>query len=99
VGEGISAGFASGGGWYFAPRSGGESIRLGRDRPSKTLKNLLQEREISIWERERLPLLFHGAKLVWVPGIGIAAEYACEPGQEGLKPVLTVAGKALHVLE
>jgi len=99
VGEGISAGFASGGGWYFAPRSGGESIRLGRDRPTKTLKNLLQEREISVWERERMPLLFHGAKLVWVPGIGIAAEYACEPGQDGLKPVLRVAGKALHVLE
>lgn len=99
MGEGISAGFANSGGWHFAPRSGGESIRLGRDRPTKTLKNLLQEREISVWERERLPLLFHGAKLVWVPGIGIAAEYACEPGQEGLKPVLRAAGKAVHVLE
>ncbi len=99
VGEGIAAGSTAGGGWYFAPRSGGETIRLGADRPTKTLKNLLQEREISVWERDRLPLLFHGANLVWVPGIGIAAEYACETGQEGLKPALRVAGKALRVLE
>lgn len=93
VGEGIGAGAATGGGWYFAPRSGGESIRLGRDRPTKTLKNLFQEREISTWEREKMPLLFHGANLVWVPGIGIAAEYACEAGQPGLKPDWKVAAK------
>lgn len=93
VGEGILAAAATGVGWYFAPRSGGETIRLARDRPSKTLKNLLQEREISVWERERLPLLFHGANVVWVPGIGIAAEYACQPGDEGLRPTLRVAGK------
>lgn len=93
VGEGIAASAATGLGWFFAPRSGGETIRLARDRPSKTLKNLLQEREISVWERERLPLLFHGANVVWVPGIGIAAEYACEAGAEGLRPTLRVAGK------
>jgi len=99
TGEGIAAGSTAGGGWYFAPRSGGETIRLGADRPTKTLKNLLQEREISVWERDRLPLLFHGANLVWVPGIGIAAEYACEAGREGLKPALRVAGKAVRVIE
>ena len=94
VGEGIAASAANGLGWYFAPRSGGEAIRLGRDRPRKTLKNLLQEGDLSVWEREKLPLLFHGADLVWVPGIGIAAEYACEAGQKGLKPSLRVAGKS-----
>jgi tRNA(Ile)-lysidine synthase len=94
-GEGIAADPARSGRWYFAPRSGGETIRLGGpDRPTRTLKNLLQEREIPIWQREKLPLLFHDDRLVWVPGVGIAAEYACPEGQEGFQPSWRVAGKA-----
>jgi tRNA(Ile)-lysidine synthase len=93
-GEGISAANATAGAWYFAARSGGETIRLGADRPTRTLKNLLQEREIPMWQREKLPLLFHDGRLVWVPGVGIAAEYACEAGQEGFQPTWRVAGKA-----
>ena len=92
-GEGIAADPARAGRWYFAPRSGGETIRLGADRPTRTLKNLLQEREIPIWQREKLPLLFHEDRLVWVPGVGIAAEYACPEGQEGFQPTWRVAGK------
>ncbi len=93
VGEGIAAGPARAGGWYFASRSGGESMRLAADRPTRTLKNLLQERAIPMWDRENLPLLFHAEQVVWVPGVGIAAEYACGEGQEGLKPSWSVAGK------
>ena len=69
-------------------------IRLQADRPTRTLKNLLQERDIPVWQREKLPLLFHNERLVWVPGVGIAADYACEPGQPGLLPSWRVAGKA-----
>jgi tRNA(Ile)-lysidine synthase len=93
VGEGIATGSAPAGGWYFASRSGGESMRLAADRPTRTLKNLLQERAIPMWDRENLPLLFHAGQVVWVPGVGIAAEYACREGQEGLKPSWSVAGK------
>jgi tRNA(Ile)-lysidine synthase len=93
-GEGIAADPARAGRWYFAPRGGGETIRLGTDRPTRTLKNLLQEREIPVWQREKLPLLFHEERLVWVPGVGIAAEYACPPGEEGFSPSWRVAGKA-----
>jgi tRNA(Ile)-lysidine synthase len=94
TGEGIAAQPARAGNWYFAARSGGETIRLGAERPTRTLKNLLQEREIPIWQREKLPLLFHEGRLVWVPGVGIAAEYACPEGQEGFQPSWRVAGKA-----
>ena len=94
TGEGIAADPARAGTWYFAPRSGGETIRLGADRPTRTLKNLLQEREIPNWQRDRLPLLFHDGRLVWVPGVGIAAEYACEAGQEGFQPSWRVVGRA-----
>jgi len=93
-GEGIAADPARSGRWYFAPRSGGETLKLAPDRPTRTLKNLLQEREIPVWQRELLPLLFHEDRLVWVPGVGIAAEYACSEGQEGFQPSWRVAGKA-----
>ena len=93
TGEGIRAALASGE-WNFRPRSGGETIRLGEDRPTRTLKNLLQERDVPMWQRDNLPLLFHGDRLVWVPGVGIAAEYACRAGEPGLSPSWRVAGKA-----
>lgn len=93
TGEGIGLeALAEGGAWFFAPRSGGETIRLEADRPTRTLKNLLQEREIPVWQRD-LPLLFHGDRLVWVPGIGIAADYLCQAGQPGLRPSWAVAGR------
>ncbi|MBI3371939.1 MAG: tRNA lysidine(34) synthetase TilS [Betaproteobacteria bacterium] len=52
-------------------RSGGERLRLAGNRPSRTLKNLFQEAGVPPWERDRLPLLFCGETLVWVPGLGI----------------------------
>ena len=64
------------------------------ERPTRTHKNLMQERDVPIWQRENLPLLFHGESLVWVPGVGIAAEYACKTGQNGILPSWRVAGKA-----
>ncbi|MGE5095313.1 MAG: tRNA lysidine(34) synthetase TilS [Betaproteobacteria bacterium] len=94
TGEGLRADRAREEGWFFAPRAGGERIRLAPGRPTRTLKNLLQERDVAPGERARLPLLFHGGDLVWVPGVGIAAEYACEPGKPGLKPHWRVAGRA-----
>jgi len=94
VGYGVARAALAQPGWHFAPRVGGETMRLGPDRPTRTLKNLLQEHDIPAWKRERLPLLFHGERLVWVPGIGIAAEYACGAGEEGLDPCWEVAGKA-----
>ena len=48
TGEGIAADSVEGGEWYFAPRSGGESMRLGGlERPTRTLKNLFQELEVA----------------------------------------------------
>jgi tRNA(Ile)-lysidine synthase len=74
------------------PRAGGEKIRLDVRRPTRTLKNLLQEHDVPEWQRDRLPLLFRGTQLAWVPGVGIAAQFACEAGEEGILPRWTVAG-------
>jgi len=73
--EGIAAGLVAAGRWRFGPRAGGERIRLRPGGPTRTLKNLLQEHAVPAWRRGRLPLLFDGDRLVWVPGIGIAADY------------------------
>jgi len=86
TGNGLRGDAAAEPGWHFAPRRGGERMRLDPARPSRTLKNLLQEAAVPEWERERLPLLFCGERLAWVPGIGVAAEFACPPGHAGLAP-------------
>ena len=67
-------------------RSGGEHLQPDPKRPRRTLKNLFQEAGIPPWERERLPLLFRGDDLVWVPGLGIDARFQASPGSQGLVP-------------
>jgi tRNA(Ile)-lysidine synthase len=56
-------------------RAGGERLQPDPKRPRRTLKNLFQEAGIPPHERERLPLLFCGADLAWVPGLGIDARF------------------------
>ena len=58
-------------------RQGGETCSL-RGRPRKSLKKILQEQGIAPWCRERLPLLYQGDALIYIPGIG-AAESADAP--------------------
>lgn len=86
TGAGLRAVRATDAGWHFAPRRGGERMRLAPSRPTRTLKNLLQEAAIPEWRRASLPLLFRGERLAWVPGIGVAAEFACAEGMPGLVP-------------
>jgi tRNA(Ile)-lysidine synthase len=67
-------------------RSGGERLQPDPHRPRRTLKNLFQEAGVPPWERERLPLLFSGDDLVWVPGLGIDARFQAPAGAQGLLP-------------
>jgi tRNA(Ile)-lysidine synthase len=62
-------------------RRGGERIRLQPNRPTRTLKNLLQEAGVPPWQRAALPLLFCGEQLVWAAGVGVAAQFQAEPGE------------------
>jgi len=54
------------------PRTGGERMRKGStpDAPSRTLKNLFQERGIPAWKRD-VPLLYVGDELLFVPLLGV----------------------------
>ena len=74
-GRGIDRSLTRNGTWQVRLRRGGERLRLNAKRPRRTLKNLFQEAGIPPWERDRLPLLFCGDALVWVPGLGVDAEY------------------------
>lgn len=65
-------------------RQGGERFRPGVGRPRRSLKKLLQEQGIAPWDRERLPLLYHGENLIFVPGMGVAAEAGAAPGERGI---------------
>jgi len=67
-------------------RSGGERLRPDARRPNRTLKNLFQEAGVPPWVRERLPLLFCGSDLVWVPGLGVDARYLASRGTRGIVP-------------
>ena len=64
-------------------RRGGEKLRLAANRPTRSLKNLLQENHIAPWQRLRLPLLFCGDRLVWVPGVGAAHDFQAERNEAG----------------
>jgi tRNA(Ile)-lysidine synthase len=67
-------------------RSGGERLRTDAKRPSRTLKNLFQEAGVPPWERERMPLIFCGGDLVWVPGLGVDAKFLSARGAPGIVP-------------
>ncbi len=65
-------------------RRGAEHIRPDSKRPTRTLKNLLQEHGIPPWQRDTLPLLFCGGELVCVPGVAIDHAYRTQPDEAGV---------------
>ena len=67
-------------------REGGETFRPDARRPRRTLKNLLQEARVAPWMRERLPLLYSGDSLVFVPGIGIDIGFAAQGQDPSFSP-------------
>ena len=77
-------------------RQGGERLRPDCLRPTRSLKNLLQEAGMPPWQRQRLPLLFSGEKLAFVPGIGVDCEYQANQTEPGIvvKFEATVLGDA-----
>lgn len=83
-GEGISLARLRQGPLTLRSRRGGERLRPVCGRPSRSLKNLLQETAVPPWRRESLPLLFCGEELVFVPEVGIDCAYRAGPDEEGL---------------
>ena len=74
-------------------RRGGERLQLASGRPRRSLKNLLQESRVPPWLRDRLPLLFCGNRLVWVPEIGVASDFRARRGEVSVRPHWRWSGK------
>lgn len=68
-------------------RDGGERFKPDAQRPTRTLKYLLQEINIPPWQRLYLPLIYWEDKLAFVPGVGIAHGLAAKSGEPGLEIV------------
>jgi tRNA(Ile)-lysidine synthase len=58
---------------HIGYRTGGEKIKLKKNQPTKTLKNLFQEWHVPTWERDKIPLIYYKKKLIAVTGYAIGA--------------------------
>lgn len=65
-------------------RSGGEVLRLHSNGPNRSLKNILQEKQVPPWQRERLPLLYRGEELVAIIGVAIHSDFQAREGEKSL---------------
>lgn len=85
-GSGLSEHCLLGGHVRVVVRRGGERLRLASDRPARTLKNLLRERDVPTWLRGRLPVLTVDGRLAWVAQVGVDCRFAAGPGERGVLP-------------
>ena len=69
-------------------RKGGESFKPDLKRPTKKIKQMLQESDLPPWERENLSLIFVGEDLAFVPNLGIDIKFQTKPKEAGLEVIL-----------
>lgn len=81
-------------------RTGGEKIRIGRNR---SLKNLFRERHVPVWLRDRLPLIYAGKELVAIAGLAdwdvpmmLADGWGARPGDSGVKLLAAFEDRAFQ---
>lgn len=72
-------------------RREGEKVELGA-RGRLTLKNLFQEWQVPVWERNRVPLVFRQGKLVQAVGYFIDPAYAAASDEPGVQLILKERG-------
>jgi tRNA(Ile)-lysidine synthase len=70
-------------------RQGGEFFKPDSKRPTKKIKQLLQESDLPPWEREFFPMIFIGDELAAVPNFGVDQKYQAETRVTGLDVNLT----------
>jgi len=68
-------------------RKGGEFFKPDSKRPTKKVKQLLQESDLPPWERENLPLIFVGNELASVPNFGVDIKFQTKPKEASLRVI------------
>ena len=66
-------------------RHGGEFFKPDAKRPTKKVKQLFQESDLTPWEREAAPLIFINNDLACVPFFGVDVKYQTKPKEDGLE--------------
>jgi tRNA(Ile)-lysidine synthase len=69
-------------------RQGGEFFKPDSKRPTKKIKQLLQESDLPPWEREFFPIIFIGDELAAVPNFGVDTKFQTSPKEFGLEVIL-----------
>jgi tRNA(Ile)-lysidine synthase len=92
TGAGISLSRLGGGVVTIRLRRGGERLQPNCRRPRRSLKNLLQEARMPPWQREYIPLIFCGGKLVWAARIGVDCAFQAAAGEAAVEPSWSILG-------
>ena len=69
-------------------RQGGEFFKPDSKRPTKKIKQLLQESDLPPWEREFFPIIFVGEDLASVPNFGVDIKFQTKSKEVGLQVIL-----------
>ena len=69
-------------------RKGGEFFKPDSKRPTKKIKQILQESDLPPWEREFFPLIFISEKLASVPNFGVDIKFQTKLKEVGLEVIL-----------
>ena len=69
-------------------RKGGEFFKPDSKRPTKKIKQILQESDLPPWERESFPLIFISEKLASVPNLGVDIKFQTKLKEVGLEVIL-----------
>lgn len=67
-------------------RRGGERLQPDAARPRRPVKDLFQMQGVPPWQRDALPFLWSGERLVWVPGVGVDCAFRAHSGAAGVIP-------------
>ncbi|QDD00501.1 tRNA lysidine(34) synthetase TilS [Candidatus Methylopumilus planktonicus] len=87
-GGGINLKFLRGKNLIIRNRQGGEFFKPDSKRPTKKIKQLLQESDLPPWERDFLPLIFVDDDLAFVPNFGIDMKFQTKAKELGLEIIL-----------
>lgn len=83
LGAGVAASMLSLHPVTLRSRAGGERLQLAADRPRRAVKKLLQDAGLPPWQRQALPLVWCGDRLVAVPGVGVDLAFQAASGEPG----------------
>jgi len=85
IGAGLSAAALEGRELSLAFRNGGERIRPAGDAHRRSLKKLLQARDIVPWMRSRIPLVYADDRLAAVADLWTESDYAARADERAYR--------------